>query len=601
METIIKENILKDIMNGHSDETGKSIPVNVDIKKISVSNMTFSKTLITNDNSYFIRYGGDPLGNSYNAIEVYSSSSLDDNTSLYTFDSIKIGSNLIYIIDMKQSKDGRFYGIGKYATTTNEYYYLIIFNNFIQDGYLEINKYYSSSTMGLSSNIIDFLNVAKVENQGIYFITAYNSNTNKDVLIRFEINILEGNKLNIVNVINTGGVEGSSQIQLNVLQDKLIYTTINEDSSDGYKIEYSKCIIDVNKDLQNDLYLMVLENTILGEETYVPGVSNKKYQGIIPGLYKYNDGTKEMRVDRINLNGEDDSLYYNNFPIEKTENFYFNYEEPFIAITDGAQIYLFLRNSLQHFEQFYSQIFNDMITDMQILKQFNIYTLIGLATNDGNQSIVVIKNIYNSKISEEPYYNHTFARPLYLNLYNKINDKKSIVYCNNKLMNFYSGNQITSRFNIPNYLLNDKQIEEINVYGDSSYLINNIFKNISKNKFESLYLSFIYNLNVINNTNGQNSLDMEASNKLAKGLWIGNGIENIRKARITYKDLTTKIIYLNMPDIDEIAGTTASFSYTVTGNVIKIEYLNSKEDIIYATFRTNLTGTNTITQTIRVE
>ena len=37
------------------------------------------------------------------------------------------------------------------------------------------------------------------------------------------------------------------------------------------------------------------------------------------------------------------------------------------------------------------------------------------------------------------------------------------------------------------------------------------------------------------------------------------------------------------------------------GNINKIEYLSNDGQTVYATYRCNLTGTNTITQTITVE
>ena len=75
-------------------------------------------------------------------------------------------------------------------------------------------------------------------------------------------------------------------------------------------------------------------------------------------------------------------------------------------------------------------------------------------------------------------------------------------------------------------------------------------------------------------------------------------LSRLSKAKVTYEDSTTEIINLNIPTVE---GDSVTFSFEVTGNVTKIEYLSQDGTTVYATFRTNLTGTNTITQTIRVE
>ena len=211
-----------------------------------------------------------------------------------------------------------------------------------------------------------------------------------------------------------------------------------------------------------------------------------------------------------------------------------------------------------------------------------------------------IKNIYSPNVTSEPYFDYDFCLPYYMNLYSNSNDNTSLIFSRDATARFYSGNQITSTFIVPNYLLNDGNIEKASVYGKTNYLLNNKVEDFEKNKFESLYFNFIYNLNVIDNTNGLNTLNQIGSNKIANGLWktFDNYDLRLTKARITYEDLSTEIINLNIPTV---TGNSVTFNFEVTGNITKIEYLSNDESVVYATFRTNLTGTNTITQTIRVE
>lgn len=243
------------------------------------------------------------------------------------------------------------------------------------------------------------------------------------------------------------------------------------------------------------------------------------------------------------------------------------------------------------------------INELKVLKQFNsvylIGTIVGNISSDP-QKIVLVKTIYSPNVTSESYFDYDFCLPYYMNLYSNSNDNTSLIFSRDATARFYSGNQITSTFIVPNYLLNDGNIKKASVYGKTNYLLNNKVEDFEKNKFESLYFNFIYNLNVIDNTNGLNTLNQIGSNKVANGLWktFENYDLRLTKARITHEDLSTEIINLNIPTV---TGNSVTFNYNVNGNITKIEYLSNDESVVYATFRTNLTGTNTITQTIRVE
>ena len=602
MEALVQEKILSSFINEVSVESETIKPINVDIKKINVTRMAQIKTMVTNDGNYFIRYGGFPTSGNYNAIEVYSVNSLDNNQALYIFDTLQIDNHSFYIRDMKQSEDGRFYAIGYFAdvqgTSAETYYYLIIFNNFIQDGYCQINKYYVDSDMGLSNKT--FREVAKVPNTGIYFIHTANNE-----LIKFEINILEGNKTSIATIVDGGTIiDGMYEPQLNVFKDKLILTKlwnveITPSGSTPYtKYEYSKAVIDVNEELPSTVTLQVINTTNVYSDIYIGGAINKPYEAIIPSMISGS----YLGIKRINLDGT--SVYETNDTIRfsPTTRKKLYIEGDYVSVTDETNLYLFYRQNdgTDNLQNFYITPFTQNFINYKILKQYNMINLIGIAVNEAQQSIVSIKNIYSPNVTSEPYFDYDFCVPYYMNLYSNSNDSTSLIFSRDATARFYSGNQITSTFIVPNYLLNDGNIEKASVYGKTNYLLNNKVEDFEKNKFESLYFNFIYNLNVIDNTNGLNVLNQIGSNKVANGLWktFDNYDLRLTKARITYEDLSTKIINLNIPTV---TGNSVTFNFEVSGNIIKIEYLSNDESVVYATFRTNLTGTNTITQTIRVE
>lgn len=595
MEALVQEKILSSFVNEVSVESETIKPINVDIKTINVTRMLQIKTMVTNDGDYFIKYGGWPRSGNYNAIEVYSVNSLDNNQAVYVFDGLQIDNHSFYIGDMKQAEDGRFYAIGYYADvqgiSVETYYYLIIFNNFIQDGYCQINKYYVDSDMGLSNKT--FSDVAKVPNAGIYFIR-----TDNNELIKFEINILEGNKTSIATIVDGGTItEGMFEPQLNVFKDKLIYTKL-WDNEEEYEYEYTKAVIDVNEDLPSTVTLNQVYYIVLNANTYVRGATNFPFEAVIP--ISANNNISFRRID-INRNISIIANITRTF--SSNTNMYAYLKDDYASVKDGDNIYLFYYDknaSLSGLTEFYSGSFSGSYSNTQILKQNNMVNLIGTATKRTQQSIVLIKNIYSPNTTSQPYFKYDFCLPYYMNLYSNSNDNTSLIFSRDATARFYSGNQITNTFIVPNYLLNDGNIQKASVYGKTNYLLNSKVEDFEKNKFESLYFNFIYNLNVIDNTNGLNTLNQIGSNKVANGLWktFDNYDLRLTKARITYEDLSTEIINLNIPTV---TGNSVTFNFEVTGNITKIEYLSNDESVVYATFRTNLTGTNTITQTIRVE
>lgn len=597
MEALVQEKILSSFVNEVSAESATIQPINVDIKSTDVTRMLNISTMKTNDGNYFIRYGGFASAGNYNAIEVYSINSLDHSKAIYVFNNLQVEGHTFQIIDLKQSTDGRFYGIGRYYTGGGNVYYLIIFNNFIQDGYCQINKYYTASNIGTSDSF--FSDVAKVEDTGVYYIlTRYH-------LIRFEINILEGNKTSIATIVDGGDVtEGRYQSQLNVLGDKLILTKlwhvdVTPSGENPYtKYEYTKAVINVNEDLPSTVTLNRVYYTTLNSNQYIAGANNKPYEAIIPIL-----NARKIQFIRIDLNG--DTTRKTNFLRDFNDNtsLYAYLEGNYASVTDENNIYLFYFDDTKYENnllEYYNGSFSGSYSNSQLLRQNNMVNLIGTAVNGTQQSIVSIKNIYSPNVTSQPYFEYDFCLPYYMNLYSNSNDNTSLIFSRDATARFYSGNQITSTFILPNYLLNDGNIEKASVYGKTNYLLNSKIENFEKNKFESLYFNFIYNLNVIDNTNGLNILNQIGSNKVANGLWktFDNYDLRLTKARITYEDLSTEIINLNIPTV---TGNSVTFNFEVTGNITKIDYLSNDESVVYATFRTNLTGTNTITQTIRVE
>lgn len=595
METLVKEKILEQFVKEVPRESATIQPINVDIKSTDVTRMTTINTMKSNDGNYFIRYGGFVTSSSYNAIEVYSVNSLDNNAAIYVFDNLQIDNHTFFIQKMKQSEDGRFYAVAQYNDGSNRTNYLIIFNNFIQDGYCQINKYYTGSNIGTSDSY--FYDVTKVKDAGVYFILT------ESHLIRFEINILEGNKTNIATIVNGGTItSGSYQPQLNILKDKLILTKLwNVDVTPSgeppyTKYEYTKAVVNINEELPNTITLNQLYTTNIQTDIFINGAVNQPFEAIIPYLVSgFNPGFVRVRIDGTVVSVADRETQI----LNKVDP-YFCIQEELAALSNNGQLYLFyFKEDKTQMYNFYTTSFSKYFSQYEVIRQYDMITLIGSANLGTQQSIVSIKNIYSINTTSLPYYTDMFCLPAYMNLYSDSNDNTSLIFSRDATARFYSGNQVTSTFIVPNYLLNDGNIEKASVYGKTNYLLNDTIKDYEKNRFESLYFNFIYNLNVIDNTNGLNSLNQTGSNRIADTLWKSfiPMFSRLSKARITYEDLSTEIINLNLVSL---IGGTATFNYQVSGNIVKIEYLSEDEKTVYSTYRGQITGNHTITQVVKI-
>lgn len=595
METLVKEKILEQFVKEVPRESATIQPINVDIKSTDVTRMTNINTMKSNDGNYFIRYGGFVTSSSYNAIEVYSVDSLDNNAAIYVFDNLQIDNHTFFIQKMKQSEDGRFYAVAQYYNGSSSTNYLIIFNNFIQDGYCQINKYYTASNIGTSDSY--FYDVTKAKDSGVYFILT------ESHLIRFEINILEGNKTNIATIVNGGTItSGSYQPQLNVLGDKLIFTKlwnvdVTPSGQPSYtKYEYTKAVVNINADFPNTITLNQLYTTNIQTDIFINGAVNQPFEAIIPYLVSgFNPGFVRVRID-----GTVVSVADRDTQILNKVNPYFCIQEEFAALSNNGQLYLFyFKEDKTQMYNFYTTTFTKYFSQYEVLRQYDMITLIGSASLGSQQSIVSIKNIYSPNTTGLPYYTDMFCLPAYMNLYSDSNDNTSLIFSRDATARFYSGNQVTSTFIVPNYLLNDGNIEKASVYGKTNYLLNDTIEDYEKNRFESLYFNFIYNLNVIDNTNGLNSLNQIGSNRIADTLWKSfiPMLSRLSKARITHEDLSTEIIRLNLVSL---IGGTATFNYQVSGNIVKIEYLSEDEKTVYSTYRGQITGNHTITQVVKI-
>jgi hypothetical protein len=585
----MEEDLLKYITGTGTPTTETIQPQNVSQSIIDIDpDILYSKSLITNDKSYFIRYSGTRTA-SNSSIEVYNIKSLDNGEYLYKFTNISVSGNSLVLLDLKQDEDGRFYGIGyKYGADT-EYYYLLLFNNFIQDGELKIRKAYSRTTMQVPNNAFNQI-VKKKSSSDYYILSTINQ------IIHFKIDITSSNTTEIYNITQSGTITSGFVTQkLYIVNDLLILMQIIGSTT---KKECKKLVIDTTQSVEQS-YTNEVVYTLNDDAVYSMSGTIENYKFKLP--LSVNNHTKLSFIE-IDLNGNyqqyiyDDETFDSDLFLHSSVNFANNYiilnfvwNKIILFYFDGTNFIKFFEDDEESYTFDYSELAN--------FKNYNIDCVMCISAYDGK--MMYFKNIFSEGYSSTPYYNNNFMIPQYLNLYTNQNDNTSVVYSRDVSDRFAAGNQLTATFNIPNYMLNDETIKREIINTQTNLQIENDTTNYSKNRFENLYITYMYGITVNDNTNGNNLINQEGSNRIADSVWkrLDYQAVPLTKVRITYDDELSEIINLDTPTLDE---TTATYTFEVEGNIVKIEYLSNDENTVYATYRCNLTGHNTITQTIEV-
>lgn len=584
----MEENLLKYI-------TGQGTPTTEDIEPQNVLENTITldgyydggqESLITNDNNYFIIYGA-PGRYSNSTIEVYNINSLDNEEYLYKFGIDDVGYQ---IIDLEQDEDGRFYGIGRTTDLTNFYYYLILFNNFIQDGELKIRKVYSAQIMEVNNPT--FRKVIKKKGSADYYID------NLTNIIHYHIDITNGNKTEVYNIIDEGTISAGIQIRRLFMQNDILILMVVYKNTYETKAECKKLTIDTTEEIQENYYLKVLKTYQSTAETnyILSSIQIDEFLFKVPISELYTPYTSiKISFEYVDLNGNTTLLQCDEEFAGTGEGLVWFCGNYFLFNHNNKNMLLY--NNGTDIFKFYETNENLNIYNIKHFKNYNIDCLIGLSGDF--HYIYYFKNIYSAGYSSISYYNNNFMIPQYLNLYENTNDDTSLIFSRNVSNRFIVGNQLTAIFNIPNYMLNNETIKREIVNSQTNLNIEDNNKQYSKNRFESLYMTYMYNMYVKDNTNEENLINLEGSNRIADSVWnsLDYQASPITKARITYEDETQDIISIGTPTINQ---NEATYTFSVEGNIIKIEYMSNDENTVYATYRCNLTGNNTITQKIKV-
>ena len=222
-----------------------------------------------------------------------------------------------------------------------------------------------------------------------------------------------------------------------------------------------------------------------------------------------------------------------------------------------------------------------------IVNNYNLYTY-NLISPDANK-LIKIKQIFNPlNYNFEDYQDLNSLVPHSVWLYN---DNK-IIFARNLYNKTINGNTTVATVEIPNLMLNDIDIEQQDLLGETNGTLITNTDTIQKNIYEDLFINF-YNTLTMQNQNTQDYV-----NNLVGATRLNSSISQVMdysntkigKLKVNYSDDTNLIKTIN--PATRISQFVYQFSFNVyvpTGkNVISIELISEDENTTYQT----ITGLN---------
>lgn len=216
----------------------------------------------------------------------------------------------------------------------------------------------------------------------------------------------------------------------------------------------------------------------------------------------------------------------------------------------------------------------------------------------------VVQQVYNeNNYNGSPYTdtNCLIGRQMLLK---NIEDDEKILLARN-VYNITTTNNISNYFlDIPNFMLNTTTINQIDMLGETNLLLDEIYEDITKNKYEELILVINNQINMINNNNTSNPKNM-----MNQAIRLNNSITTetpsmnntkIDSVKINYSDNTSEKIYTT----NTTNGMEANISVEieVSKEISSIEFINYNTEYSYLTITPNLEigKTYTISQDVRI-
>lgn len=288
-------------------------------------------------------------------------------------------------------------------------------------------------------------------------------------------------------------------------------------------------------------------------------------------FYKDTDGT--IYLVRNNVSSTFNSVYVNLL------NFTLHYNE----INDSSNYWYAQNYSYEGGDRIYSS-FTILQRNYNISKIFNIIgdvSNITFTQENLTGYILVLTNLFNlDNYNGGHYIDKDFFVPKLVNLYSGAD----IVFSRNIYNISIQNNTTMSSVEVPNTYLNDLTIDDNSLVGKTLYQLNRDVTNWNKNIYETVDISFINTLDIIDeDTNTTYELPaIKLNNSITNGGDTNYLNTPCTKYRINYNDNTNYVGSITWYQLTPFSRKTV-FNVSITKDVYSIDLISNDETTVYMT------------------
>ena len=605
-----KQMILKWLTNSLQEETGNNIP-------------QFSQTnsIVNNLNNYIVeKLGSQPYYVKYIQMDGFDNYALlgnngGDGTSFIVIldtnmnpiqyiDEYSSGVKLQYLLDINCDDENNFFALERLTEDGTERIRFVMLNNILtQNGNsqyeLNISKAYNLPTLPKTLSSYESLGIYKVPSTSKYLFVL--ENIGIPTVVTLEVKVGTSNEWIVYAADST--VKGYQLTYNSVYYDwtddnfNLIIPAVSSDtvnfecyqiinSGETLTLDNSKTV-----ELPNlptyDFLLITSSIMMINSTSYYLAyrISNEANTGGTDYIYLNNNGTftevATFEYDNETFSGE---LNY--------DYFYKYNSEIFLRIkisksgTDADDYYMCLLDGTN----FYSSPIENVPeltwnSPFFVTKRYNLYNFYIQADNTVyNKQLIYNANSYNG----QPY---TSTNSLIPNSSQLFDSNNNLLFGRNLYNSSIYGNTTTATVQIPNNFLNNEQIANEQLLGQTNQVLVSANKAISKNVYEELFINFNNQINVIDNDNNLNLSMQAASNYVNQSVSNGSNYDGlfVGYAKINYQNSNQIVpIVFNNIDLDNLIATCSfTFMSDSTNQVQSIQILSNDQSNVYATIQGN--------------
>jgi hypothetical protein len=561
------------------------------------------------------------------------------NQIVSIIDEYTSGADIGCYYGLELDEKGRLYGI-EYLPSEDRVRFIMLNNISIPKNntyYADIRKTYNVPTLNGRTPVKNESGIAyltKVSNYAKYCIVVYNTSNWSGNIYTFEIG--EEGATTWKEQMVVGGLFTSQKPFIeynnnNMFSSRIVGITPDTDVPFILRISYTETDSEITRTYDN---IGTDANGYISQPTDIIWIDSSNI--IVP----FTNTTKDKLIlQKINIDNEDTftTLYTEDFPTNqcqvlftKTNNYDFmyvlgrNYGE--VDYTDGAKLSVYhiydplfnhtVEESIEEYNVYDEDETSPNIPDWQpadsfiVSNQYNLYNFLishfETIENEKKYYTMNIQEIYNeNNYNGNPYNAYNLLAGQQMILYNIDNvQRKRVLLARNVYNKTTNGNIANYSLQIPNYMLNATEIENIEMLSETKRKMNSFDTTLLKNIYEEVIVVINNKINMINNNDETNPIILnDNASRLNGSITFQDPSRTnaqVNRAKVNYTDNTNEIKTLTVSRIGQLA--TLSFELEVSKEISSIEFINYDTEYSYLTITPNLEigKTYTISQDVRI-